>query len=323
MRLLAAALLAASLAAPARAAFNSGYAGTSGGEFLKLGGDARGASMGQAMAAASEDAMALFYDPAGLSQLQQREGTASQGFLYQNVTLSYVGYAHPVSPIVKPARRFMRPSGLGTLALGVLYLNSGNISEIDNTGTPTGGQFTPRDVAAIAGWGATLTDYFDFGLSFKYVESRIEASARTGAADFGARLRLDLAGLPYTAALVARNLGGQMRFHAQTDPLPVEVRLGQTLRVLPQWLMSVDLAFPRDGAPYPAFGTEYSFRVDDDISVAVRGGYDGRVSAAALDGIADMCFGLGATRKGWGIDYGWVPFGVLGHTHRFSLTYRF
>lgn len=323
LSLAAASLLALLPAGPARAEFGSAYAGTSSGEFLKLGGDARGAGMGQAMAAASEDAAALYYNPAGLSQVRERQGLASQGFLYQGVSVSFASYAHPVQPLVRPRRRFLRPSGLGTLAVGVLYLNAGGISEVDNTGVETGGEFTPRDFAATAGWGATLTDAFDFGVALKYVDSRIQAAAKTGAADFGGRLRLDILGIPYTAAVAARNLGGKLRYHEASDPLPMDVRFGQTLRPLPRWLLSLDLAFPRDNAPYPAFGTEVSVPFEKDLAGAVRLGYDGRISPSDLDGIAAMTVGLGMSLKTWGFDYAWAPYGALGHTHRFTLSGRF
>lgn len=317
-------LLAALLGAtPAGAAFNSNAAGTSAGEFLKLGGDARGAAMGQAMTAAAEDAAALYYNPAGLSQARSRQGTASQGFLYQDVAVSFAAYAHPVQPAVRPRRRFLRPSGLGTLAVGVLYLNAGGISEVDNTGVPTGGEFTPRDVAAMVGWGSTLTDYLDLGIGLKYVDSRIQAASKTGAVDVGARLRLDVLGMPYTAGLAARHMGGSLRYHQQTDPLPVDVRFGQTVRPLPQWLLSLDLAFPRDNAPFPAFGTEFSVPIEKDLTGFMRLGYDGRVSPGDLDGMAGFSVGLGAGIKNWTLDYGWVPYGSLGHTHRFSLAARF
>lgn len=316
-------LLLALAAAPAAAEFNADLAGTSAGEFLKLGGDARGAAMGEAMTAASEDAAALYYNPAGLSQLQTRQGTATAGLLYQDVSVSYASYAHPVTSVVKPRRRFLKPSGLGTLALGILYLNAGPINEVDNTGTDTGGQFTPRDVAIATGWGGTLTDLFDVGVSLKYVDSRIQAAAKTGALDAGARVRLELVGMPYTAAFAVRNVGGQLRFHQQRDPLPMDVRLGQTLRPSANVLLSLDVAFPRDDDWYPAFGMEGLVPIDKDVAAALRAGYDGRVSANDLDGVANFCLGAGLAVKGWNIDYGWVPFGALGHTHRFSLAYRF
>ncbi|TPW20208.1 MAG: hypothetical protein FD126_1911 [Elusimicrobia bacterium] len=319
------ALLLAALfgAAPARAAFNANAAGTSAGEFLKMGGDARGAAMGQAMTAAAEDASALYYNPAGLSQARSRQGTASQGFLYQDVAVSFAAYAHPVQPAVRPRRRYLRPSGLGTLAVGILYLNAGGISEVDNTGVPTGGEFTPRDVAAMVGWGSTLTDILDLGMTLKYVDSRIQSASKTGAVDAGARLRLDVLGLPYTAAVVARHMGGRLRYHQQSDPLPVDVRFGQTVRPLPQWLLSMDLAFPRDNAPFPAFGTEFSVPIEKDLTGFMRMGYDGRISPGDLDGMAGFSVGLGAGIKNWSLDYGWVPYGSLGHTHRFSVSAKF
>lgn len=279
--------------------------------------------MGQAMTAASEDAAALYYNPAGLSQVHQRQGTATEGLLYQGVMVSYAAYAHPVTSAVKPRRRFLRPSGLGTLALGVLYLNAGAIREFDNTGAETGGEFTPRDVAVTAGWGGTLTELFDLGMSLKYIDSRIQAAAKTGTLDAGARLRLELVGMPYTAAVVARNLGGELRFHRQQDPLPLDVRFGQALRPTPNLLLSLDVVFPRDNGWYPSFGLEGAFPIDKGVAVAGRAGYDGRTSGDDLDGLANFSLGTGLAVKGWNIDYGWVPFGALGHTHRFSLAYRF
>ncbi|MBI5595007.1 MAG: PorV/PorQ family protein [Elusimicrobia bacterium] len=321
--LLAALAASALLGGSARAAFNSDFAGTSAGEFLKLGGDARGAAMGQAMTAAAEDGAALYYNPAGLSQLKRRQGTATQGLLYQDVMVSFAAYAHPVQPAIKPKRRFLRPSGLGTLALGVLYLNAGSMTEVDNTAAPTGGEFTPRDIALMAGWGGTLTDLFDLGISLKYVDSRIQASAKTGSADVGARLRLEVLGKPYTAALAARNLGGELRFHEQRDPLPTDVRFGQALRLLPEWVVSLDLAFPRDNDWYPAFGTELTLPAGKELSFSGRFGYDGRISSDELDGVSSLSAGLGVVIQGWSVDYGWVPFGALGHTHRFSVGLSF
>lgn len=321
--LLPALAAAALLSGNARAAFNADFAGTSAGEFLKMGGDARGAAMGQAMTAAADDAAALYYNPAGLSQLRQRHGTATQGLLYQDVMVSFAAYAHPVQPAIKPKRRFLRPSGLGTLAVGALYLNAGGITEVDNTGTPTGGEFTPRDVALMAGWGGTLSELFDLGIALKYVDSRIQASARTGSADVGARMRLELLGKPYTAALAARNLGGGLRYHEQTDPLPTDIRFGQALWLLPQWLVSLDIAFPRDNAWYPAFGTELRLAVEEEVSFTGRMGFDGRISSSDLDGFSALSMGLGVGLKGWSLDYGWVPYGALGHTHRFSVGLSF
>lgn len=311
-------------ATAAQAAFKASDAGTAGGQFLKMGADARGAAMGEAMGAAAEDASALYWNPAGLAALERRHAAATVGLLYQSVQAGFAAYAHPVTPTVEPVRRReLRASGLGTLAVGVLYLNAGQIKERDNTGALTGGEFSPRDAALLAGWGAAIGDVLDIGLGLKYVDSRIQGSARTGAVDAGMRLRFTLAEeWPYVLALSASNLGGTLRFREQSDPLPAILRVGQTLRPLKSWLISVDAVAPRDNAPYPAVGTEVSLTVGEEMSGALRGGWSQR-TRWDLDGLSGISFGFAFNWSSLGIDYAWAPYGVLGQANRLTLNYRF
>lgn len=320
-------LICALIALPAgraRALFNESFAGTSSGEFLKLGADARGIAMGSAMTAVADDAAAIYWNPAGLSQLDQRHLTGSYSILFQDVTHGFMAYAHPIQPLVPARRREYRPSGRGTLAVAILYLNAGQLVEIDNTGAKTGGAFNPRDAAIMAGWGASLTENFDFGLTLKFVESRIRSSARAGSADLGLRWRGHLSEFPYVFALNGRNLFGKLNFRSQQDPLPLSLRIGQSLKPTEYWLLSADIVFPRDNDWYPAFGTELSYPVQGpDINVAIRGGWNGRLSSSELDGMANITIGGGLGIRRFLVDYAWMPFGVLGHTHRFSLALQF
>ncbi|MFH1725851.1 MAG: PorV/PorQ family protein [Elusimicrobiota bacterium] len=311
------------LNASAPAAFASDKAGTSSGEFLKFGADARGMAMGDAMTAVADDAAAIHWNPAGLSQLTRRHVAGTGALLYQDVFLGFIAAAFPVQPVIRHRRRLLRPSGLGAIAVGALYLNAGEIEEVNNTGAKTGGTFTPTDAAFMVGWGGTLTEILDLGLTVKYINSTIKASARTGAADAGLRLRLHVVDRPYVLALSAHNLGGSLRFHQQSAPLPTTFRIGQSIRAARPWLVSFDIVVPRDNDPYPAFGTEATFEIDDGLSTAVRGGWSGRTSSGDLDGMAGITFGAGMQLRDFGADYAWVPFGVLGHTHRVSLSYRF
>lgn len=311
-------------ATAAHAAFKAADAGTAAGQFLKMGADARGAAMGEAMGAAAEDAAALYWNPAGLAALERRQASTTVGLLYQSVKTGFAAYGHPVKPLVEPVRRReLRASGLGVLAVGVLYLNAGEIKERDNTGTLTGGEFSPRDVALMAAWGASVSEDLDIGFGLKYVDSRIQGTARTGAVDLGTRLRFELAEeWPYVLALSASNLGGTLRFREQSDPLPAVIRLGQTLRPLKPWLISVDAVAPRDNAPYPAVGTEVSLPVGEEMSAALRGGWSQR-TRGDLDGLSGMSFGFAFNWASLGLDYAWAPYGVLGQTNRLTLNYRF
>jgi len=322
--LLCAASLMLSVAAPCGAAFSKEDAGTSAGEFLKLGTDARGVAMGQAMTAAAEDVTALFWNPAGLSQMQKNEVNLTGAALYQDMYYGFTAYGRPVRPIIQLRRRFLRPSGLGTLAVGALYLSAGTLQEKKNDGTKTGGSFTPRDIAIMAGWGGSLTNNFDLGIAFKLIDSKIHSEARTGAVDAGLRFRLHLGDWPYVFALSARNLGGRLQYRSQRDPLPMTFSAGQTLRPFRQWILSADVVLPRDNDIYPALGTELEIPTPGEaMQVLLRGGWSGRIRSADIDGTAGISVGLGIGVSSFRMDYAWVPFGALGDSHRFSINFRF
>jgi len=317
-------LLLVFAASAARAAFDSDSVGTSAAEFLKFGADARGAAMGQAMTAAAEGASSLYWNPAGLSRVPALEVSFSHAFLYRTVFSDFAVIAQPLRPIVPPRRRETRPSGRGTIAAGLLYLNAGEIKERDNQGMETGGAFTPRDLAFIAGWGATVSDVLDLGVALKYIDSRIQSSARAAAGDAGLRLRMSMGRCPYVLALSGHNWGGPMRFRQQEDPLPASIRVGQTLRPVKQFLLSMDLVAPRDHKIYPAFGGELTLPLAEEReSASLRFGWSGRTSSSDLDGMAGVSFGGGFMHEGFFADYAWVPFGALGMSHRFTLGYAF
>jgi len=319
-------LLAAAALLPgaAGAFFGQDYAGTATAQFLKLGADPRGAAMGEAMGAAADDAAALYWNPAGLAALEEREVEFHHAFLYQSVFCDYIAYAHPIQPIVPPTRRELKPSGLGTVALSALYLNAGQIEEVDNTASPTGGAFTPRDVALAAGWGSTVFENVDLGFAVKYIDSRIQNTARTGAADFGARFRfLILDVWPYAIAFSGSNFGGKLRYNLESDPLPATLRVGQTLRPTKHWLLSFDLVDPSDNKIYPNAGTEFSVPFGEDITGFLRAGYSGRVSGSDLEGLASASFGFGLRVNGLGFDYTWAPYGLLGQANRLGVSYKF
>ena len=318
-----ASILALLLALPGATRAAGSEVGTSSGEFLKFGPDARGVAMGHAMTSIAEDSSAIYWNPAGLAQVRQGHLTLSHGALFQDVFYDFIAYARPIAPLVMPRRRFLRPSGLGTLAVSIQYLNAGRIEERINTGVPSGGQFTPRDLAFTTAWGGALTENLDLGLALKYIDSRISAVARTGAIDGGVRYRSHLYDWPWTVGASAHNLGGTLSFDRQRDPLPVSFRFGNSLRPVEYLTLGADFIMTRDHDPYVALGIEGLFAVEERIVVALRGGYNGRNSSGDLDGLAGMSFGMGMKLNTLGFDYGWRPFGFLGSSHRLSLTWSF
>lgn len=319
-------LLLAALPAAA-GGFGSSQGGTSGASFLKLGADARAAGMGGAVRAAVDDATAIYWNPAGLAGLRYRHATMTHGASYQNTFQDFIAYAQPVeSPFSRQSgrERDLRPDSLGTLGVAVLYQNSGGIAEVDNTAAATGERFTPQDLAVFLGWGATVTRGLDVGIGLKYVTSKIQGTASTGAVDLGARWRTWLPGeFPYALSLSAQNLGGTLKFHEFGDPLPMILTVGQAIRIVKGLVVTLDINAPRDRSAYPCFGLEWRVPMKQGLSGALRAGYNGRLKGEDSGGVTGVSFGGGIGLQRFGFDYGWSPAGGLGSTHKLSLSYRF
>jgi hypothetical protein len=324
-RVLAALLCAFPLGARA-AGFGPSQAGTSGAAFLTEGADARAAGMGNAVGASADDASGVYWNPADLAGLHYRDATFTHTASYQNTFYDFLAYAQPIEVRGGTGReRDLAPDQLGTIAVSIQYQNAGKLAEVDNTGAPTGGSFTPQDFAATIGWGAELLRGLDAGVSVKYVSSQIEQSAATGAADFGARWRVQIPGteIGYALSAAARNIGAPLKFYNQSDPLPMIITIGQALHPIHSVTVDVDVNLPRDASPYVSCGAEWRAPMTEGVTAALRAGYDGRLSSGDLGGTTGITFGGGLGFRRFGFDYAWTPAGALGNIQKLSLTYRF
>lgn len=297
--------LVAFVASSAAGSFSSSGVGTTTAGFLKLGAGARAVAMGEAYSAVADDATALYWNPAALTRIEKRSATFMHAAYLDSSFFDYGAYGQNLGK-------------KGSFGIGVQYFSAGKITETDLTGTETG-SFTPSDLAVSLGY-AREVGGFSLGLAGKFVRSKILASAQTGAADFGVlsplykkRLRL---------AFAAQNLGGKMKFEQESEDLPLVLRLGSSYKVTDRWLAALDLGFPKDNDPFAALGTEYLLPVKDDWRVALRAGFNSR-TLGDVDGFTGTSFGLGLGLGGLGVDYGFLPFGSIGLTHRISLSYKF
>jgi hypothetical protein len=327
MRTLLLAALLCSAPPDARAAtYGASQAGTSSAQFLTLGADARSAGMGNAVSAVADDATAIYWNPADLAGLHYRHATFTHSASYQGTFNDFLAYAQPIEIRHGTAReRDLMPDQLGTIGASIQYQNAGKIAEVDNTGLATGNSFTPQDFAATVGWGAELARGLDAGISVKYVSSQIEASATTGAADFGARFRTQIPGteIGYSLSAALRNLGGPLKFHDASDPLPMSLVIGQALHPLRSLTVDVDVNAPRDGSLYVSFGAEWRAPMTEGVTASLRAGYDGRMNSSDVGGTTGITFGGGLGFQRFGFDYAWSPAGNLGDTQRLTLSYRF
>ncbi|MFH1390597.1 MAG: hypothetical protein ABIH56_07770, partial [Candidatus Margulisiibacteriota bacterium] len=95
----------------------------SGVEFLKLGAGARPLAMGNAFTAQPGDLSAIFFNPAGLSQLILPEAMTLYGQSFGSTAYQAAAVAYPTN--------------IGTVGLGYLSFGSGDIQGYDQNGALT------------------------------------------------------------------------------------------------------------------------------------------------------------------------------------------
>ena len=292
------------------AAFSGADKGTSSGQFLKLGAGARAAGMGEAYSAVADEASAIYWNPAALTRINGFSATFMHAALLADISYEFLGYGQKLGD-------------RGALGLGVQYLSMPAFHETAPSGFETGTSFNPKDTGVTLACSFRLSEKYSAGISGKYIRSGIDKSASTFAADLG------VLGAPFRArgadlwlSLVVQNLGGKLKFEQKSDPLPLNVKLGSSLNIMKNWLIGLDVNFPRDNRPYAALGTEYRLAHGADMGFAGRAGFNSR-TLGDIGGFNGVSAGAGLDYKQFGLDYAFLPFGAIGMTHRISVTVGF
>lgn len=312
----AAACLAACLAAGARAAedpryFSGAAAGTTTADFLNLPVGARAAAMGGAYSAVSEEASAVYWNPAGLVQIPKLSAVFMRAQYLEETSYQYAAYAH-------------RLSYDSVLAGSVLLTDIGSIKQTDISGN-TLGSFTPRDQVFTLAYSKAILEFSDkdidvsIGVSAKYIKSQIVGSARSYAGDIGV-MTYNFSDIPYRLAVTASNIGGGLKYDTESNPLPLAFKLGGALNPFQNMLFSADVVFPKQNKPNVLLGAELATTPNELTRLCVRAGLNTR---QMRDGISGMSLGVGATLHFFSLDYAFVPMGELGSAHRISLTFDF
>ena len=312
---LTAALAAA--AAPARAGFGTTDEGTSGAQFLKLGGGARAEGMAQAYTALPNEADAIYWNPAALSRIDRHSVTLMNSILPAGINYNFLGYGQKLS---------------SSFAAGasVQYLSQPPIDQTDSSGFSTGITFRPSDFAGAAGGAFTfhnedygVLDGASFGATAKYISSTITKTAYTFGFDLGfLSAPFHVLDREMRLAYVAQNIGGSLKFQQLSDPLPTNLRLGASMALAKGWLLDLDLAEPLDNSPYFALGTEYRLAYSAEAAFAARFGVNSRALGDAGN-FSGLTLGLGARFSRLGIDYAFAPLGALGMTNTISASFSF
>ncbi|MBU2568266.1 MAG: PorV/PorQ family protein [Elusimicrobia bacterium] len=296
------------------------FSETTGASFLNIGIGARPIGMGSAFTAVATDVTAIHWNPAGLAQLSKREISAMHTEWLVDTKLDFISYAHPLKS--------------GVVAGSVIYLSQGEIEGRDVNRQRTN-PFSANDLAVTLSYSKVMPELsksLSAGLNLKIIQQNIENHTAQGVAiDLGTLYQTPINNLK--AGLSIQNIGPQMKFISEGYNLPLTVTagLGYTISAI---TVAVDIKQQiYEGRTIVSVGTEYC-----PVNIlALRAGYAGKliegvisnkdiITQDNIDKTNFTGFGAGLGLKlftNYQMDYSFVPYGLLGDTHRISFSARF
>ena len=236
--------------------------GKSGFGFLKISPSARAAGMGDAFTAIADDVTTIFYNPAGLTNLNN--------FVFNFNHTDWIVNSSIISGAI--ATPFGRNGALG---LSIVKFDTEDFEETtvaDPEGT--GRMINAGDLALAIAYAIQLTDNLSFGFKGQYLEENIDADKATAVtADFSTYYKPGFRDL--TLAMIMKNFGPEAKFLSDKFKLPLYFNINTAMSLIGskgspfQWLVSVESAFATDYRDRYHLGTE--MWIADMI--AIRGGY--------------------------------------------------
>lgn len=296
-------------------------AGITTAEFLKIGVGARANAMAESFAAVGNDASALFYNPAGITQFDKNEIAFSHETWFIGLQHDFLGAVYHLD----------EQNSFGISAISLQSDDMPVTTEYAPTGT--GAYFKYGDMAVAATYARKMTSQFSFGVSVKYIyETLGEVNLNGFLIDLGTYYWTGLGTTRFAVAV--SNFGGQLTPNGSVELVdgttvskfqsfspPTIFRIGfafepyqdKTNRVT----ASAQLNHPADNSENVSLGAEYSFKE----SFFLRGGYrinvDEQKFSVGAGVKIDAKFALAE------FDYSFTPYERLGDVHRFSLNLGF
>jgi len=293
------------LYAPVRTAYADVAIGASSGSFLDFEVGGRPGGMAGAQVANASGVTAQFWNPAGLSDLNQSQVGAMHATWLSDLNYEWLGYARPMGP----------KWGVGSLSVSYFHLPS--IAGVDEFGNPTG-DFHVYDMAVTMGLARQVANGVSVGANARLIRQSLATVSATGASfDLGATAKLPMM---VTLGAVAQNFGPSLSYGTGTSyPLPHQLRFGLSREFMRgRVLLATDYNMPSDYYNYVRIGSE--FRVHPNI--AVRMGYRHEFGVAD-DPANGLSYGLGLNFRQFNFDYSMTPTPDLDTVHRLSLGYSF
>lgn len=313
--------------------------GTTAAEFLKFGVGPRASGMGGAFVAVSDDASALYWNPAGIAGMEKNEILTSHSKWIGDLDFNYVGAVFNFDKIGHVG------FSLTMLSVPEMLVRTEEFQD------GTGETFDAADYSVGISYAGKVGERFSIGGTVKYIQQRIwHTKAQAFAVDIGSKFETDFFGGMVIGATIynfgtdMQMRGRDLRTFVDPDPtsdgnndqipvnletdkwnLPLNFQFGVALKPIDNrmhsLLIAVDALHPSSNYESVNVGGEYGFQ----NRVFLRGGYEAlflKDKEAGLNGglgVHQMLFN-GVLAK---LSYGYKSAGRLGNIHTLALEMRF
>jgi hypothetical protein len=282
--------------------------GTTGAQFLEIGISPRADALGGAYTSIADDVSALYYNPAGLIQLDSRQVMVSLIDYPADISYSFVGLAFPAIG--------------GMIGFSYYGLDAGemNVTTHSYQFGVAGWTFGARDYALAMTYARSLTDRFSVGGTIKVIDELYEDERATGwAADLGTQYNTGFRN--FKISMMMSNFGPDMKFLEDEFPLPISFKFGGAIDVADgprhHAVLAIEGSHPADNREKYNMGMEYTYQRFASFRIGQRWEHD----------IGGLSYGGGLAFKVGGralrVDYGYQDFEFLTEIHRFSFALDF
>ena len=300
-------------------------------QFLKMGAGARAEGFGETFVAVANDASALYWNPAGMTQ-----------FADNQVMLGYTDYVLDIRHEFLGVSFHLTPSdAVGASIIALRTTDQEITTETQPFGT--GQYYHYGDLAVALSYSRKMTEQFSFGLTARYIEETLDVLKMRGTV-------IDLGTYYWTGigtsrfAVVVSNFGpdvsptgqvtlfsGQQVTSFQAFSPPTEFKIGFALDPVQTDLQrvttSIELQHPNDNAENIHLGSEYTWNDLLSLRAGVRRTVGEPLFGRDNTSASDFSLGIGVTAStglsNLKFDYAFTHYNELPSVHRISIGASF
>ncbi|TAE22482.1 MAG: hypothetical protein EAZ92_15730 [Candidatus Kapaibacterium sp.] len=295
--------------------------------FLRNDAGARAAALGGAFVAIHDDPAAVFYNPAVIASADDNQIHATFFKHVADVNSGFFVYNNSLKGLGVSSNSALAQ---GSVAISANYVNYGQFARTDRNGMSSGATFGGGDLALAATYANQLDSTWFYGVSVKYINSRLDnVSTGAVAVDAGMLYRIPKANVNIGVSVL--HAGTQVAsLGTMPDRLPIDVRIGvnHRLRGLP---LLINASFARLADSTATLPERFlNFQIGGEFyfgqAVRVRIGYDNQrrreLSPEAQPRFTGFNAGVGLALPNLGVDYALSIVGMPGMVHRVSLLLK-